>query len=59
MNYVYIVLRHDHEPDELARMGAWTDKERAETSAQDLREALGLRPRVVTVACLPLLQGHS
>ena len=49
MEMCYVVVRHDHEPDELAFRHAWTRKSDAEKFAQRMREVLQCRNASVEV----------
>ena len=52
MNYVYVVLRHDHEPDELAVMKAWTKREQAEAARERLLKIAGCLQTAAEVRCI-------
>lgn len=52
MNYVYVVLRRDREPDELAIIKAWTKREEAEAARKRLLETASCLPKDVKVQCI-------
>ena len=49
MKYVYVILRHDHVPDELAVMKAWKDRPPAEAAAKKLLEITGCLQTAIEV----------